>query len=142
MNEFPPHYFEKHINILNLLCSFEDAHEKWQTSKDAKRNLYTKLTLKTILASPKEPLGSSIRAMRPNTLQQALKYINEENNIRYIEKKFVAPNIKPFHYNNNPNQQFPFQQKPNFNRQHRQNTANNPIPQFYGQTVVRKQHNS
>lgn len=87
----PKDYFEKCINLLNLLCSYVDAHETLATSKETKRTLYNKLTLKTFLAGLKEPLGSSIRAMRPNTMQEALQYINEENNIRYCQKDFVKP---------------------------------------------------
>lgn len=94
-NLTPLQYYEKCIHLLNLLCSYVDSHETLATSKETKRTLYNNLTLKTFLAGLKEPLGSSVRAMRPGTLQIALQYINEENNIRYCQKDVSTKNFNP-----------------------------------------------
>lgn len=103
-NESPLQYFEKCIHMLNLLCLYVVAHETEATSLDAKKALYNKLALKTFLAGLREPLGSSIRAMRPATMHEALQYINEENNIRYCQKDSQNKNFT----NAKPNPKFNF----------------------------------
>lgn len=81
--ESPLQFYDKVINLLNLLCSFVKSHEATAEGQIIKQDLYNRLSIKTFLAGLKEPLGSAIRAMRPDNLQTALTYINEKNNVRY-----------------------------------------------------------
>lgn len=91
INENPLQFYDKVINLLNLLCSYIKSHETTEAGIVIKRELFNKLALKTYLAGLKEPLGSAIRAMRPPDLQTALFYIHEERNVRYYQKPIQTP---------------------------------------------------
>lgn len=52
----------------------------------SKIDFFSKLTLKSFLCGLREPLGSTIRAMRPSSMQVALQYINEEDNCKYYQQ--------------------------------------------------------
>ena len=105
-NESPTHFYDRIITILNLLCSYIKNYEPTEQGKIIKKDLYKKLALKTFLAGLSEPLGSAIRAMRPEDLQAALAFINEERNVRYYQKTNINYNNKQDSLPNKNN--FPF----------------------------------
>ncbi|KAJ8913256.1 hypothetical protein NQ315_012874 [Exocentrus adspersus] len=76
-----------------------------------------KQPLKTFLAALKEPFGSTIRAMRPTTLAQALQFITEEDNIRYLQKPMQPNVIKKLNNQHNQNYFLPnYSQNSNHSR--------------------------
>lgn len=133
-NEKPQQFFDRCLQILNLLCSHVDIHENNDASKNLKRDLYNKLTLKTFLSGLKEPLGTTIRCMRPADLNQALQFIIQEENIQYYQnttnKTYVKQTTnytKPM-YQSRPINNFKFD--PTFNAQthNHQFRAQNSFP--------------
>lgn len=114
-NESPFQFYERVIHLLNTICNYIDLHCVAE-EQQYKRTFFTKQALKTFLAGLKEPLGSTIRAMRPASLAQAIQFINEEDNIRYLQKSnqfsvsFRKPNIKHRQNRPNPPQQHNFNQ--------------------------------
>lgn len=94
-NESPQQFYEKIMSLLNIICNYIEIHNEDETIKTSKKDFFTQQALITFLAGLKEPLGSTIRAMRPTNLAIAMQYILEENNIRYLQR------------NNNPITQTP-----------------------------------
>lgn len=84
--EKPQHFYERILNILNLLVNYIDSHEETNESKQLKRTLYNNLALKTFLSGLKEPLGTTIRCMRPTTLSEANQLVIQESNFQYLQK--------------------------------------------------------
>lgn len=84
-NEKPQQFYDRCLEILNLLCNYVDMHEPDDASKNLKRNLYYNLGLKTFISGLKEPLGTTIRCMKPENLGQAIQYVIKEDNIRYFQ---------------------------------------------------------
>lgn len=119
-NEKPQQFFDRCLQILNLLCSYVDIHEQNDAAKALKRDLYNKLTLKTFLSGLKEPLGTTIRCMRPIDMNQALQFISQEDNIQY--------------YQNSTNKMFakqtPTQTKPAYQQHKQNNNFNRPMNNF------------
>lgn len=100
-NEKPQEFHNRCLEILNLLCSYVDTHETDDAAKRLKRTLYNNLTLKTFLSGLKEPLGTTIRCMRPSNLNEALQFVVEEDNIQYIQNRNngkYAPRNQPTQY--------------------------------------------
>lgn len=138
-NETPQKYYDRILHILNLLCSYVDIHETTAEGKVLKRKLYQNLALKTFLSGLREPLGNTIRCMKPIDLPQALQYVIEEENIHYFQQ--FKMNSKPEAFNKpNPiiqNSSNPFLQN--------QRTNNNPFQQtkpFFNSNNFRPQQNT
>lgn len=133
-NEKPNQFFDRCLQILNLLCSFIDAHEVSSDAKVLKRKLYNDLALKTFLSGLKEPLGTTIRSMRPTDLNQALQFITEEENIHYYQNFNRAPPKQSNHPSRPPNFNRPnfanqqFQMQPPYQYQKFNNFPSQPIP--------------
>ena len=108
-NEKAYQFYDKVLHLLNLLCSYIDLHETSSTAKLLKRNLYNDLALKTFLAGLREPMGTTIRCMRPQDLNEALQLVIQEDNIHYFQ------NLTNKNFNNNKPQVQNF--KPQQNRQ-------------------------
>lgn len=121
-NENPEQFYDRILHILNLLCSYTDAHEATEQARTLKKNLYNELALKTFLSGLKEPLGTNIRCMRPQDLPQALQFVNEESNIHYLRSS-----------NNTP--------RPN-NRLFNQFPRNRPQPNIRNNQFLRPSYNS
>lgn len=85
-NENPQQFYDRCLHLLNLLCSYVDIHEHTEDAKNIKRDLYQNLTLKTFLSGLKEPLGTTIRCMKPSNLSQALQFVLHEENVQYFQK--------------------------------------------------------
>lgn len=102
-NEKAQNFYDRILNILNLLCSYVEIHENIQASRDLKKKLYNDLALKTFLCGLKEPLGTTIRCMRPENLAVALQFVTEEENTHYFQNSTNKNQFKP---NNSTNRSF------------------------------------
>lgn len=152
-------FYSKVIEILSVITNHIKIHEVVENVIIAKQNLYQEMSLNIFLSGLREPLGSTIRAMRPSSLAQALNYCLEEQNTHYIRYsqsskvtsppgKFVpqkqySPNQSLHNNNSNiqPNRPNIINQtyrpnfnnqpfRPNFNNQNYRPNFNNPQPQF------------
>lgn len=125
-HETPQQFYEKIIHLLNTICNYIALHSQSEEEKIYKRDFFTKQALKSFLAGLKDPLGPTIRAMRPTSLAQAMQFINEENNIKYYQN-----NSNPAFKNPNP----PFSQqiaRPKLNTQQ--------MPIFQPMNFQQRQH--
>lgn len=140
-NEQPSQFYDRILQILNLLCSYIDIHEVTNSAKILKKSLYSELALKTFLSGLKEPLGTTIRCMRPKNLAEALQFVVQENNTHYFQN-LTRPIPRAQNHNPRAHQQphFKMQQPsysfpqsgptfPNFNTQSPQHTFF-PRPNF------------
>lgn len=85
-NETPLNFYEKCMGILSTITNYVDLHNEDETIIRSKKEFFKQQALTTFLAGLREPLGSTIRAMRPVDLATAIQYIQEENNIRYLQR--------------------------------------------------------
>lgn len=83
----PQEYYEQCQNLFSTMMTYVSLHETVSTTITSKRTLYKKLTLQAFLRGLKEPLGSRIRCMRPETIEKALEFVHEESNILYLQKR-------------------------------------------------------
>lgn len=124
--ESPQQFYDRCVNLLTTLINYINIHNDDSNVITCKRDFFTAQALKTFLAGLKEPLGSTIRAMRPETLPAALQYIKEESNIMYLQKRNLPQNqivnnktvnqTSNQHFGSNT-QRFPLnwpQQRPNY----------------------------
>lgn len=138
-NEPSLQFYTRIMSNLSALHNYIDVHENDANIIAIKKQFYQTHALKIFLAGLKEPLGSTIRAMRPDSLATARQYIISENNIRHLQKpnenrmldsqkNKQAPKFYHNNPNNNHNQKF-FPQ--NFQHNFFQQPTNyqNPFPQ-------------
>lgn len=150
-NESPQQFYDRCVSLLTTVINYINIHNEDANLISCKRDFFTAQALKTFLAGLKEPLGSTIRAMRPNSLPAALQYIKEEANIMYLQKR-NQPQNQPSNQNygfNTP--RFPpnqFQQRNNFmtlneNRQfgNRNNSQNFQMPRPNNNNQIQSQPN-
>lgn len=83
LEEFYSSVVEIQASINNNLM----IHEVDANIIKAKRDLFDKMCLNTFLSGLREPLGSSIRAMKPDTLPIAFSYCITEQNMFYIRQE-------------------------------------------------------
>lgn len=83
----PQEFYERCQNLFSTIMTYVSLHESLPTTIDAKRDLYQKLTLQAFLRGLKDPLGSRIRCMRPETIEKALEYVHDEMNTMYIQSR-------------------------------------------------------
>lgn len=86
-NDTPQEYYDKCQNLFSTIMTYVSLHESVGTTIEAKRNLYRKLTMQAYIRGLKEPLGSRIRCMRPDTIEKALEFVQEELNIMYMQRR-------------------------------------------------------
>jgi len=86
-NSTPQEFYNKCQNLFSTVMTYVSLHENVPTTIEAKRDLYRNLTLKAFIRGLKEPLGSRIRCMRPDSLEKALEFVHEEQNIMYLQHK-------------------------------------------------------
>ena len=80
----------RHIEQLlvsNLICNEENIQ-----IRNLKINIYSQQTLKAFLGGLKNPLGMVVRSTSPGSIEDALKFIIEEENYDYRDKMFQKPN--------------------------------------------------
>lgn len=133
----PQEYYEKCLNIFSTLMTYISLHENIPTTIEAKRDLYKKLTLQAFLRGLKDPLGSRIRCMRPDTIEKALEYVHDETNIMYMQNRNEHTDrrhINPPKFNsfNTPGPSHQFQSPQPYMWQHRPQMWQ-PKPQMINQ---------
>jgi hypothetical protein len=84
-NTTPQEFYEKCQNLFSTLMTYIDS----------KRDLYKKLTLQAYVRGLKDPLGSRIRCMRPETIEKALEFVHEEINTLYLQQRNDRLDKKP-----------------------------------------------
>lgn len=82
-HETAQEYHEKCIGVRSLLYSNVQLIENNADVRRVKQTLYDSLTLKAYLSGLKEPLGSFLRAKGPTTMEDAMTYVIEEENVYY-----------------------------------------------------------
>ncbi|XP_044744110.1 uncharacterized protein LOC123306270 [Coccinella septempunctata] len=83
-NESPQEFYERILHLLNTICNYIDLRCR-AGDQESKRVFFKNQALKTFLAGLRDPLGPIIRAMRPDSLAQALQFILEEDNIKHLQ---------------------------------------------------------
>lgn len=86
-NLTPQEFYEKCQSLFSTIMTYVTLHESIPTTIEAKRALYKKLTLQAYVRGLKEPLGSRIRCMRPETIEKALEFVHEEVNTLYLQQR-------------------------------------------------------
>lgn len=95
-SDSPQEFYEKCQSLFSTIMTYVSLHESVGTTVIAKRELYQKLTLQAYLRGLKDPLGSRIRCMRPESIEKALEFVHEETNILYMQNRNQqAPDRKP-----------------------------------------------
>lgn len=83
----PQEFYERCQNLFSTIMTYVTLHESVSTTVEAKRALYKKLTLQCYLRGLKDPLGSRIRCMRPESMEKALEFVQEELNTLYMQQR-------------------------------------------------------
>ena len=83
-NETVENFYSKIIELFSTLTNFINIHETDVNVISAKHTLYQEMCLNTYLTGLKEPLGSTIRAMRPKSLAEAFSFSIQEQNTYYV----------------------------------------------------------
>lgn len=78
-------FYSKVIEIFSCITNHIKVHETENSVVLSKQKLYEEMCLNTFLSGLKEPLGSTIRAMKPTKLVEALSYCLKEQNIHYLQ---------------------------------------------------------
>lgn len=86
-NSSPQEFFDHCQGLFSTIMTYVSLHEQIQTTIEAKRILYRKLTLQAFVRGLKEPLGSRIRCMRPDSVEKALQFVQEELNVMYLQQR-------------------------------------------------------
>lgn len=89
----PQEFYERCQNLFSTIMTYVSLHETVATTIQAKRVLYQKLTLQAYLRGLKDPLGSRIRCMRPESMEKALEFIQEELNTLYMQERSGGSSI-------------------------------------------------
>lgn len=116
----PQEFYERCQTLFSTVMTYVTLHETVSTTIEAKRDLYKKLTLQCYLRGLKDPLGSRIRCMRPDTMEKALEYVQEELNTLYMQQRSdCVPSKKDAHQIFNANFNLPLNnfvpKQPTFN---------------------------
>lgn len=90
-NRSPQEFFDHCMTLFSTIMTYVTLHEPIPTTVTAKRDLYKKVTMQAFVRGLKEPLGSRIRCMRPETIEKALEYVQEELNIMYLQQRNEPP---------------------------------------------------
>lgn len=129
-NRSPQEFYDHCQTLLSTIMTYVSLHEPISTTIEAKRTLYKKVAMQAFVRGLKEPLGSRIRCMRPDSLEKALEFVQEELNVMYIQQRgdpakvqqpnrvtmpppnagFLPP--RPFNPPQVPNWPAPFSQRP------------------------------
>lgn len=90
-NKTPQEFYDQCQTLFSTIMTYVTLHETLQTTIEAKRTLYKKVTMQAFVRGLKEPLGSRIRCMRPESIEKALEFVQEELNIMYLQQRNDAP---------------------------------------------------
>lgn len=97
----PHEFYERCQSLFSTIMTYVSLHETVASKIDAKRDLYKRLTLQAYLRGLKDPLGSRIRCMRPESIEKALEFVHEETNTIYLQSRNDNHSEKK-HYNQFP----------------------------------------
>lgn len=86
-NNSPQEFYDHCVNLFSTIMTYVTLHESVKTTVEAKRTLYRKLTMQAFVRGLKEPLGSRIRCMRPDSVEKALEFVQEELNVLYLQNR-------------------------------------------------------
>ncbi|XP_047985549.1 uncharacterized protein LOC125225750 [Leguminivora glycinivorella] len=128
------------MHLLSTIINYVNLHETDENKKACKRDFFTSQTLKAFLTGLKDPLGVTIRTMRPSDMPTALQFIKEEQNIHYLQKRqapqtnFQKPlDLNKFAPHNLPPRPVPFANlnKPSFSQRQNVSSHQNNYRPFY-----------
>lgn len=117
-NETSLRFGERCQDTLSLLLSRVNSTEVNELLRVEKIRMYRNLAVKTFVKGVKEPYSLIVRCRNPQTLEEAINIITEENNLNYIRKMTNNPNNGQPTFNRNMyiNHQMPRRQPiPTFN---------------------------
>lgn len=117
-------FYSQVIEIQSTLTNNVSINESDSNVIRAKRDLFTEMCLNSFLSGLREPMGSTVRAMRPESLAIALDYCIREQNINYLQtdrNRYKYLKNKTY-TNNGP-----------YNKQNYYNSKNNNDDRTYGQ---------
>lgn len=129
-NEPSLQFYTRIMSNLSALHNYIDTHENNAGIVAVKKEFYNKHALKIFLAGLKDPLGSTIRAMRPDSLATARQFIISENNIRHLQRPqndFQKNKPQQNFYNNQPHHSH------NNNNNHQPHNFNNKFQSSFPQ---------
>lgn len=86
-NDTPQELYDRCQTLFSTIMTYITLHETVPTTINAKRDLYKKLTMQAFVRGLKEPLGSRIRCMRPDSIETALQFVQEELNVLYLQQR-------------------------------------------------------
>ena len=86
-NKTQQEFYDHCQNLFSMIMTYVTLHEDIPTTIEAKRTLYKKLTMQAYVRGLKEPLGSRIRCMRPESIEKAHEFVQEEMNILYLQQR-------------------------------------------------------
>lgn len=90
-NKSPQEFYDQCQTLFSTIMTYVTLHETIPTTIEAKRALYKKVTMQAFVRGLKDPLGSRIRCMRPDSIEKALEYVQEELNIMYLQHRNDSP---------------------------------------------------
>lgn len=100
-------FYGEIIELQSALCNNILLHEPDSRVVRAKKDLYADMCLNSFLSGLKEPLGSRIRTMQPNSLPTAFAFCIKEQNISYQRRSYRGqsnyPNYSNKSYNHGAN---------------------------------------
>lgn len=103
----PQEFYERVQGLFSTIMTYISLHETLSTTIEAKRALYQKLTLQAYLRGLKDPLGSRIRCMRPETMEKALEFVQEELNTLYLQQRNEGGHSRKEGTSSSPNSNLP-----------------------------------
>lgn len=86
-NKTPQEFYEHCQTLFSTIMTYVTLHDVLPTTIEAKRELYKKVTVQAYVRGLKEPLGSRIRCMRPETIEKALEFVQEELNVMDLQQR-------------------------------------------------------
>lgn len=92
------HFYSEIIELQSLLLNNTKIHEKDPNVIKAKQELFSEMSLNSLLIGLREPLGSIIRASKPDTLANAFSLCIKEQNIYYMRTDIPRYN-RPYNQN-------------------------------------------
>lgn len=90
-NRTPQEFYDQCQTLFSTIMTYVTLHESLGSTIEAKRTLYKKITMQSFVRGLKEPLGSRIRCMRPNSIEKALEFVQEELNVMYLQHRSDLP---------------------------------------------------
>lgn len=96
-NKTPQEFYAHCQSLLSTIMTYVSLHEVIGTTVEAKRELYRKVAMQAFVRGLNEPLGSRIRCMRPDSIEKALEFVQEELNVMYVQQRSEHPKAPQNH---------------------------------------------